>query len=745
MSVGHRPKLPWALGILLVAGRLCAGAAFATECPLPPGVVVQGNNITGTVLLPLGGGDTAGIRLFVLNDGTPYANNQCPGVVYENTAQLLIDLYTKFVARGITKNNMRILVNSISGMPGAGVYIRPTGSASGYSGFSRTITTFPGTAPQMQGTIAHENMHGWEFQFNRQPSGREFYKAFAHFANLVYQAETANPGSLSGNVNGQAWHVDYLTYGLQNEAEWGSEVFADWALGGVSRGVWPYIDAHQPAYQAYFTCLWTTDTTPTQCAQALAPPVHFAANDPVNHPPVVARFTPAQSQAIWNVCFHSFRQTASKEDFATVDQLVASVAPRLPGSPSHSYQLAYGDCDHDGNVDWLCWYEGPGPVGVGNGQYLWNRHNKDGAYTFIATGNAQGTYAEYTQDPYSTLPSMSNGALAQPRFREWQGTYGSCNGAQTFAARQGPWYPAFAAGIGHGPPDTTVDSGPASPTTSPSATFSFSGTDDATPAEHLHFACRLDGGAFVACTSPQTYAALPEGSHTFQVQAMNAAGTVDPTPASFTWLIDLTAPVLVQQVAGDLDADGTMDEAGLTDAGALWVKLGEAAWHHIAAAPLRQLVAGDFEGWGHEQLVVLDLDSYLYLLEDVRAERWRWIPGRLQEMVVLHGWDGQDHLTGIDWLRNIWQSWGLGEWYLMPGQLDRVIAGDFTGAGYHQLAGIGTAGTLWWTPDNWSWYQLPGLLQTMQTVPSQPDGMQGLDLDGLLWHAASLGAWHRLP
>ena len=98
MSVGHRPQVPWALGILLVAGCLCAGEAFATECPLPPGVVVQGNNITGTVLLPLGGGDTAGIRLFVLNDGTPYANNQCPGVVYENTAHVLIDLYTKFAA-----------------------------------------------------------------------------------------------------------------------------------------------------------------------------------------------------------------------------------------------------------------------------------------------------------------------------------------------------------------------------------------------------------------------------------------------------------------------------------------------------------------------------------------------------------------------------------------------------------------------------------------------------------------------
>src|SRR5207237_9949261 len=139
MSVVHRPKVPWALGILLVAGYLCAGAAFATECPLPSGVVVQGNNITGTVLLPLGGGDTAGIRLFVLNDGTAYANNPCPGVVYEHTAQLLIDLYTTLVSRGVTPHNMRILANSISGLPGSGVHIGRASAASGYSGFAKSI------------------------------------------------------------------------------------------------------------------------------------------------------------------------------------------------------------------------------------------------------------------------------------------------------------------------------------------------------------------------------------------------------------------------------------------------------------------------------------------------------------------------------------------------------------------------------------------------------------------------------
>ena len=92
------------------------------------------------------------------------------------------------------------------------------------------------------------------------------------------------------------------------------------------------------------------------------------------------------------------------------------------------------------------------------------------------------------------------------------------------------------------PPETMVDSGPTSPTTSTSATFVFSGSDDVTLAGDLHFECRLDGGTFAACTSPLTYSGLLEGSHTFQVRAMDDVGNVEPTPANFSWNIDLTAP-----------------------------------------------------------------------------------------------------------------------------------------------------------------------------------------------------------
>jgi hypothetical protein len=95
------------------------------------------------------------------------------------------------------------------------------------------------------------------------------------------------------------------------------------------------------------------------------------------------------------------------------------------------------------------------------------------------------------------------------------------------------------------PPETMLDSGPTSPNTSTSATFVFSGSDDVTPAGNLHFECCLDGATFTACTAPLTYSGLLEGSHTFQVRAMDDAGNVDPTPVSFFWNIDLTTPAAI--------------------------------------------------------------------------------------------------------------------------------------------------------------------------------------------------------
>jgi hypothetical protein len=47
----------------------------------------------------------------------------------------------------------------------------------------------------------------------------------------------------------------------------------------------------------------------------------------------------------------------------------------------------------------------------------------------------------------------------------------------------------------------------------------------------------LDSGSFETCTSPKTYSGLKKGSHTFAVRAVDAAGNLDPTPATRTWKV----------------------------------------------------------------------------------------------------------------------------------------------------------------------------------------------------------------
>jgi hypothetical protein len=97
------------------------------------------------------------------------------------------------------------------------------------------------------------------------------------------------------------------------------------------------------------------------------------------------------------------------------------------------------------------------------------------------------------------------------------------------------------AGSGGGdktPPATSITAGPPNPSNSNSASFRFTGTDNVTPTASLTYECSLNGAAFAACTSPVAYSSLADGPHTFLVRAKDAAGNVDQTPASKTWLVD---------------------------------------------------------------------------------------------------------------------------------------------------------------------------------------------------------------
>lgn len=85
--------------------------------------------------------------------------------------------------------------------------------------------------------------------------------------------------------------------------------------------------------------------------------------------------------------------------------------------------------------------------------------------------------------------------------------------------------------------DTFIDSSPNKLDNSYAFTFDFhSNRTDAT------FECKVDTGVYQACTSPFSYETPSEGAHVFYVQAVDAYGKYDTTPATYTWTIDTIAP-----------------------------------------------------------------------------------------------------------------------------------------------------------------------------------------------------------
>ncbi|QJR10176.1 hypothetical protein DSM104443_01230 [Usitatibacter rugosus] len=90
------------------------------------------------------------------------------------------------------------------------------------------------------------------------------------------------------------------------------------------------------------------------------------------------------------------------------------------------------------------------------------------------------------------------------------------------------------------PPDTVIDyfSPQQSPTPVRDAMFAFQSSKPWST-----FECSLDGSDFTPCTVPVSFTNLSEGTHTFRVRAIDAAGVKDPTPAERAWIVDLPPTV----------------------------------------------------------------------------------------------------------------------------------------------------------------------------------------------------------
>ena len=101
------------------------------------------------------------------------------------------------------------------------------------------------------------------------------------------------------------------------------------------------------------------------------------------------------------------------------------------------------------------------------------------------------------------------------------------------------------------PPDTLIDSATdgnnitltdGSNTESTSISFTFSGTDTSIEeGEEVginHFECSIDGSSFSTCTSPVQYDNISTGNHIVEIRTQDNAGNLDPSPSSFTWIVN---------------------------------------------------------------------------------------------------------------------------------------------------------------------------------------------------------------
>ncbi len=108
-------------------------------------------------------------------------------------------------------------------------------------------------------------------------------------------------------------------------------------------------------------------------------------------------------------------------------------------------------------------------------------------------------------------------------------------------------YVVTSAGAASKPPAPTILTGPANPTTSSSASFTFSDSQAG-----VTFKCSRDNALFTTCASGIAYSGLAQGNHTFQVEAVSGSSTSNAT--SVSWAIVPPAPTIVSHPASPTGA-----------------------------------------------------------------------------------------------------------------------------------------------------------------------------------------------
>jgi len=150
--------------------------------------------------------------------------------------------------------------------------------------------------------------------------------------------------------------------------------------------------------------------------------------------------------------------------------------------------------------------------------------NFPGAISYCSLDNA--AYAVCTS-PYS-MSNLAQGAHSVKIYAQDKASNKS--GTQTIL---------FSVNTAIAIPSVAISQMPAAFSNSASASFSFSGAS--TGSTIASYQCSMDNSAFAACSSPQAYSSLAEGSHSFAVKSIDATGQ-SSSPANYSFAVDVTKP-----------------------------------------------------------------------------------------------------------------------------------------------------------------------------------------------------------
>lgn len=158
-------------------------------------------------------------------------------------------------------------------------------------------------------------------------------------------------------------------------------------------------------------------------------------------------------------------------------------------------------------------------------EYIFEFTTTDETATFECQWNGGG-YAPCTS-PYNTGVLADREHLFEVRTRDAAGNVDPTPASQSFNVEARP-------------PETTITGGPGAITSDNTPTFSFV-SDEPPPNTNFHFQCRLSTTTtWSPCNSPYTLAALPDGTYTFLVRAIDRVINIDPTPATYEFTVDTT-------------------------------------------------------------------------------------------------------------------------------------------------------------------------------------------------------------